>query len=135
MLWRRAYNMPEDYTLLSYCGLYCGGCGSYEENSVVGCKGCRIEPNLVNDCPTIPCAVKKRLLHCNECSDFPCDMMTTFYNDGIKHHALAYENIKRIQEIGPVAWLSEQYTTHTCSCGKKRLWFDTTCRHKNEGKI
>ena len=121
-----------DLSLLADCGLYCGGCGSFHENSAVGCKGCRIEPNLVSDCPTIPCAVKKGLLHCGECSDFPCEMMSSFYSDGIKHHALALENIKRIQEIGIDDWLHEQECKNSCECGKRRLWFETECRHKND---
>lgn len=120
----------QDFKLLAFCGLYCGGCGSYKENFSVGCKGCRIEPNLVSDCPTIPCAQRKGLLHCGECPEFPCEMMTSFYSDGIKHHALALKNIRRIQEIGAETWLSEQDKLHTCSCGIRKLWFETECWHE-----
>ena len=56
-------------------------------------------------------------------------MMNDFYHDGVKHHALALENIRKIQQIGPDAWLDEQKSHSFCHCGKRRLWFDTECRH------
>ncbi len=124
--------MSDKHNLLAYCGLYCGGCGSYFENSKVGCHGCRMEPVLVDDCPTKACAELRQYLHCGECPDFPCQMMDDFYHDGIAHHALALTNIRRIQEIGPDAWMHEQEERNACECGKRRLWFDTECRHKSE---
>jgi hypothetical protein len=116
------------YKLLAYCGLYCGGCRSYFQNSDVNCHGCRVEETLVDDCPTKICAEKRQLLHCGECDEFPCQMLNDFYNDGIKHHALALTNIKRIKGIGLSAWMQEQEVKHTCECGKRRLWFETKCR-------
>lgn len=118
------------YTLLSYCGLYCGGCRSYEENSTeVKCKGCRDETVLVSDCPTRECAMRKGILHCGECEGFPCEVLNRFYNDGIAHHALARDNIERLKQSGADEWLSQQGTEHTCQCGKRRLWFVKECMH------
>jgi hypothetical protein len=118
------------HKLLSYCGLYCGGCRNYIENSgEYKCHGCRVESELVSDCPTKVCAVSKDLLHCGECAVFPCDMLDKFYKDGSKHHALAFDNVLRIKAIGADQWLSEQEKEHACSCGKRRLWFDKDCKH------
>lgn len=120
------------YTLLAYCGLYCGGCRSYEENSSVGCKGCRDEDVLVNDCPTRRCAVGKGILHCGECESFPCRALDRFYKDGVAHHALAGDNIEHLRVSGAKEWLLQQATEHTCQCGKRRLWFAKECIHDNK---
>lgn len=117
--------------LLSYCGLFCGGCRSYKENSDIGCQGCREEKTMLNDCLTRKCAMEKGFLHCGECEIFPCGQLNNFYHDGIAHHALAYENVKRIKAYGPDQWLSQQEILHTCSCGKKRLWFAKNCQHRS----
>ncbi len=115
--------------LLSYCGLYCGGCKNYKENA--NCQGCREEPEMVNDCQTRSCAVLKGLLHCGECVDFPCAILDEFYHDGLKHHALALENMREIRSIGVEKWLENQKKLHTCSCGMKLYWYNKECDHKS----
>jgi hypothetical protein len=122
----------KQYSLLAYCGLYCGGCRSYQENSDVGCKGCRDEKTLVNDCPTRECAMRKGILHCGECESFPCELLDGFYKDGHAHHALAYDNILKIRLSGAEEWLTQQETEHTCTCGKRRLWFAKECTHDSK---
>jgi hypothetical protein len=124
----------EKYALLGYCGLYCGGCNSFEENSGKWkCKGCKDETVLISDCPTKECAEKKQLLYCGECEGFPCDAQNAFYHDGVPHHGLALANIKRIQTDGLEKWLLEQEKEYTCQCGKRRLWFTKECMHDMEG--
>jgi hypothetical protein len=116
------------HKLLSYCGLYCGGCKNYQENSgEYQCQGCRVEDKLVSDCPTKACAAGKNLLHCGQCSDFPCATLDNFYQDGLKHHALAFVNIQRLNNLGPEEWLKEQEKEHTCQCGKNLLWEAEQC--------
>lgn len=119
----------EQYEKLSLCGLYCGGCKNYKEN--MNCMGCRNEKELVTDCPTRACCISKGLIHCGECKTFPCDELKNFYNDGARHHELAYKNMLKIKEIGIDKWLSEQEQEHTCICGRKKLWFATKCVHKD----
>lgn len=118
--------------LVSFCGLYCGGCRSYEENSDVGCHGCREETELVNDCPTRKCAMAKGLTHCGECDTFPCSELNDFYNDGIAHHALARRNIELIRLGGLSSWLNQQEEELRCECGKRSLWFAEDCQHQEE---
>jgi hypothetical protein len=69
----------------------------------------------------------KGLLHCGLCEDFPCSVLDAFYNDGVKHHRLAYENMLRIKEVGLEKWVLEQEEKHTCECGKKKLWLSAKC--------
>lgn len=121
----------DKYSRLAFCGLYCGGCSNYKEK--MNCAGCRDEAEMVSDCPTKACSVNKGILHCGECSDFPCSELHTFYNDGVRHHAMAFENIQRIKLIGLDEWLVEQEKEYTCECGKRLYWFsDKKCIHNNQ---
>lgn len=113
---------------LAFCGIYCGGCKNYKENA--NCMGCRYEETLVDDCPTRSCAMAKGLLHCGECGDFPCPTLKEFYEDGMRHHAVALRNIQRIMEVGHEEWLREQEQQHTCQCGRRKLWFAERCTHE-----
>ncbi len=113
---------------LSYCGIDCGGCKNYKEN--YNCSGCRYEKEMVDDCPTRACCIEKELLHCGECNEFPCDVLKGFYNDGVRHHEIAYENMQRILEVGEDVWQKEQQEKHTCKCGSKIRWFATECENK-----
>jgi len=63
---------------------------------------------MVRDCLTKACAVTKIILHCGECSEFPCAELNNFYTNGVRHHAVAYENILSIKSIGLANWLTEQ---------------------------
>ena len=65
--------MPDDRTLLSPCGLYCGGCALFQahidpelrrkiadargitEDKLVTCTGCRPQKGIVPSSPTTPC--------------------------------------------------------------------------------
>jgi hypothetical protein len=120
----------KQYETLAYCGLFCGGCKNYKSN--LDCAGCRYEESLVADCPTRACAEERGLLHCGDCDQFPCDDLKGFYEDGIRHHAMALKNIERIREIGPDRWLSEQEEAHTCECGRRKLWFAEGCTHETD---
>lgn len=115
---------------LSFCGIYCGGCGNYKEN--MNCTGCRYEQELVNDCPTRTCAIYRGLVHCGECESYPCGELDSFYRDGNPTHELAYKNMIEIKEIGIEEWLLEQKRKHTCVCGQKKRWFATTCLHEEK---
>jgi len=120
----------DKYSKLAFCGLYCGGCKNYKEN--YNCQGCRNEKEMVSDCPTKACAVARGLLHCGECNEFPCEELQIFYHDGVKHHAMALDNIQRIKQIGLDEWLLEQGKTYTCQCGKKLYWFNDKCDHETD---
>ena len=117
---------------LAYCGLFCGGCKNYKEN--MNCMGCRFEEELVTDCPTRACAADRGLLYCGDCEEFPCPSLKEFYEDGIRHHGMALQNVLRIRDIGPDNWLAEQEKEHTCQCGGRKLWFVEKCTHEADPK-
>ncbi len=100
------HNQSDLFESLSFCGIYCGTCGNFKKN--LNCMGCRIEKEQLNDCPTLSCGKERGLLHCGECEDFPCPMLSDFYNDGRDSHRKAYESMLEIREIGAEAWLQKK---------------------------
>lgn len=62
------------------CGLKCEGCEFVES---ADCKGC-ITTNghpFHGECPVAVCCQKKGYLHCGECPQIPCDLLTQYSCD------------------------------------------------------
>ena len=138
-----------DLNLLSYCGLYCGGCSfkvAFQEQKrehllalpekydklknmeLEDCAGCRVDYKC-GECQIRKCAMEKTLTYCGECIDFPCKQLNAFSSDGIPHHFEIIENIKTIQKDGINRWLDDQNNKYQCSCGKKLSWYVKSCIH------
>lgn len=130
--------------LLGYCGLYCGGCGIFQ-NTAKGiatklddgqdynCKGCNSDTLTpwCGDCAIKNCSREKGLEYCLKCGEFPCDKMTGFMDDPkYPYHKEVPEAMKRLDEIGLEAWSKEREARYTCgSCGEKFNWFEKKCAH------
>lgn len=76
----------------SRCGLLCCACPYREQ---MGCKGCiHIQKPFWGDsCPVKSCGEEKRLEHCGNCENFPCDVLRQFAYDEKQG-----DNGKRIQQ-------------------------------------
>lgn len=64
----------------SRCGLHCTRC-KYKETC--GCGGC-IETNgrpFHGECPVAVCCQDKGIVHCGECPDIPCELLTQYSCD------------------------------------------------------
>ncbi len=64
----------------SRCGLHCVGC---EWKEPCHCGGC-IETNghpFHGECPVAMCCQAKGLLHCGECPQIPCELLTQYSCD------------------------------------------------------
>jgi len=64
------------------------------------CQGCRGPDSLVwsENCKIRQCCSKeKRLQNCSVCKDFPCELITTFENDGFPHHKTAVERLRELR--------------------------------------
>lgn len=61
------------------------------------------------------CAKKRRVRYCFECKDFPCESLEAFSSDGVSHHKRTVENMKKMKEIGIVAWIEEQKRKGQCA--------------------
>lgn len=142
--------------LAAPCGLYCGACVTYvagrsgdaerledltrrfaqyrgQEVDVkdLACEGCLSSVIAVfcRECALRACALERELTHCAECSDFPCQRIVDFNNDGIRHHSEVLQNIQRQQEVGIDGWLGEQKATWSCpNCGCAIDWYARQCR-------
>lgn len=141
--------------LAAVCGLYCGACGLYRTRrngspaqqqelaktlserwgvppEEVDCEGClsggKLSPYCRN-CQILRCpATKKSAKRCSDCPDFPCDLITNFNNDGVRHHAEVLANIEHQRKIGVRAWLKEQEQRWQCpQCGAPTAWYTHVC--------
>ncbi|MCI1931865.1 MAG: DUF3795 domain-containing protein [Clostridia bacterium] len=59
----------------SRCGISCNACGRKTE---VNCKGCihMEKPFWGGKCEVKSCCESKKLNHCGECKDFPCEVVS-----------------------------------------------------------
>ncbi|MCK5311853.1 MAG: DUF3795 domain-containing protein [Desulfobacteraceae bacterium] len=134
--------------LIAYCGLYCGACSfkvafdqnerehikqmpekynKFRDRPLEFCPGCRLE-NHCGKCDIKDFAEEKKVAYCSRCSEFPCEKLTKFNNDGIPHHSKAIENLKLLEKIGVKKWLASQGNEWTCGCGTKYSWYLKSCK-------
>ena len=123
---------------ISYCGLNCAKCPIYKashgddelqrslvqwmkenhDQSIdhVGCEGCRNTPHecWTPNCTFRECAIDRGYEYCFECSDFVCEELEEFANDGIEHHRQTVDNMIQIREIGLDTWLNLQDEAKFC---------------------
>ncbi len=137
------------------CGLYCGACSIYVAGrrgdskrleqiarimaeylgrpvdvKDLACDGCLSEVIALQcrDCMLRACAFGKGLTHCAQCSDFPCQRIIDFNNDGMRHHSEVLDNIQRQRVIGIDAWIEEQKERWCCPhCGCAVDWYTSQC--------
>ncbi len=134
--------------LVSYCGLYCGACSfktAYEtqdqkhirnmpsyydhlkDNELEDCPGCRLE-NKCGECQIRDCAVDKNIDYCSQCTDYPCQLINNFVNDGKPHHEEIIDNFKLLSNIGEDRWLKVMKNRWSCKkCGNKKSWYYENC--------
>jgi hypothetical protein len=138
-----------DYPLIAYCGLYCGACSfkiAYDENNrehlldlpsffevakdapLQYCAGCKTDAGC-SECSIKTCAISRHLDHCGACTEFPCDRILKFNNDGIPHHSKVIDNLTELKRIGEAAWNVTQQNLWQCECGAKMSWYLRTCTH------
>ena len=137
------------------CGLYCGACSirsaSNRKDSVLldamadgvslylghkveakdlACKGCLSDVVSIScrECKMRDCAFSKGLKYCSECTESPCELIKSFNNDGLPHHAEVLYNVRRQREIGVDSWLSEQAERWRCpGCSTETDWYANKC--------
>ena len=94
----------------------CQGCGSDVRS--LYCRNCELRQ----------CAVERGITTCAQCPEAPCPKLTAFSEDGVEHHAGILHNIRRQQEIGLDAWLTEQQSFWRCpKCGALTDWYTSWC--------
>ena len=146
-----------DADLVAVCGLYCGACSIYratrDENEQklkdfargltartgkyfsvddVRCDGCLGKGQLDLWCRNCQIRLCKKLqstrVRCSDCNEFPCNRLTNFRDDGMKHHIEITENLEHVQRIGIEAWAKHEEKRWTCPRCKAILsWYDPSC--------
>ena len=112
------------------CGLACFNCVVYLANEdqgiralvaqqlgmaqeEVGCRGCRAEkgrcPVVPMECSVYPCAEKRGVKFCCDCSDFPCDLLHPYADqaDKLPHNTKVF-NLCLIRKMGIEAWARDK---------------------------
>ena len=86
----------------SRCGLHCTGCNWKESH---GCGGC-IETNgnpFHGECPVAVCCQDKGFVHCGECPNIPCKLLTEYsYHEEHGDSGARIEQCKKWAELYPV---------------------------------
>ena len=72
--------MIENFVIETRCGLLCGEC-SFREN----CGGCIRTGGhpFHGECPVALCCQNKGFLHCGDCPQFPCALLTEYSCDPV----------------------------------------------------
>ncbi len=143
--------------LVAVCGLYCGACSIYRatqdgneeklkdfaqglsartgKNFTVDdvlCDGCLTRGRLdlwcrncqIRICPEL----KAGRVRCSDCEELPCSRLTSFQNDGMKHHLEIVDNLKNLQEAGIERWAAQEEKRWTCPlCNASLAWYDAAC--------
>ncbi|TFF98960.1 MAG: DUF3795 domain-containing protein [Promethearchaeota archaeon] len=123
--------------LLTYCGLYCGICPSFHRGT---CYGCRSEDKTQNRTSKWGCKIRnccineKEILYCGECSDFPCNKITSkLINSHPNDFRFTYRheipnNIIRIKSLGFTKWIEREKEKWKCNkCGNFIVFYDYKC--------
>ena len=147
--------MKDNKKFVAPCGLYCGACsirvahnrkdatllaamadgvsiylGHKVEADDLACEGCLSDVVSIScrECKIRDCAATKGLTRCSECPDAPCELIKTFNNDGLPHHAEVLKNIERQREVGVDSWLAEQAKRWRCpGCSAETDWYANKC--------
>lgn len=130
------------------CGLCCDVCsifiGSHDDPERLAafaarhgwtveeayCEGCRADGcmSYCRDCHLFACAERRGYAFCGKCEDYPCAELDGFRREK-PHRAEIFENLKRIEEVGAVAWLAEVKDRYRClECGTLNSAYDLRCR-------
>jgi len=115
-IFKTAYDMLETYGFKKFLGEEVD-----IENFKLGLKnlsnvpvdpGCKMDLREIPDedrCQIRQCCSTKGFDLCNECSDFPCDLLKN--NPGVIKFG-CIENLKEIKEKGLEHWIDKQYSKH-----------------------
>ncbi|MFX0071382.1 MAG: DUF3795 domain-containing protein [Candidatus Hermodarchaeota archaeon] len=123
---------------VTYCGLFCGACPSYQKGTCLGCRSENINQNRKSKwaCKIrICCHEQKQLEHCGQCDINPCNLLyKRLINSHLDDLKFNYRhqiptNLKRLNEIGTEDWSKEQEELWICPiCGTQLMFYNYKCR-------
>lgn len=71
-----------DESLLGPCGAYCQQCQFLNNEQKPSCSGCGTQGGSLfwGECKLYTCARERRVTHCGDCDDFPCDLFVNQFD-------------------------------------------------------
>lgn len=128
-------NKQQLLNIVSYCGLYCKACPSYNRGTCLGCRSEEQQPRKSKwSCKIRKCCIRKEIDHCGECDDFPCDIINkklikSHENDEkFEYRHNIPKNIRKIRTDGIKNWLNEQDELWRCkTCGGQGVFYELKC--------
>ena len=119
-------NLVEEIDLAGCCGIFCGLCTKYQSKAPSRCIGCRLGEQhswcSIYKC----CVVKKDLVTCIECDEYPCERYVRRKWGTDQMSRMAEISLEQIKETGMEAWLEEQR--------KRRLLVEELLENYNDGR-
>ncbi|MGE5417524.1 MAG: DUF3795 domain-containing protein [Acidobacteriota bacterium] len=99
------------------------------------CFGCKSDTLFINcaKCKIRECAIAKKVDHCNDCHEFPCDLLKmSLMNEAIAPHLphvkMVPINLDIIKKAGGTEWLAQQEKQWKCpECGSETSWYISHC--------
>lgn len=96
------------------CGSICDECEWYNGKKETNCPGCLVKKGkpFWGECETYICTAMKKIDHCGQCDEFPCETLIDQFDPNIKNGQL--EAICRIgqlairNKIGTHKWLEKR---------------------------
>lgn len=108
---------------------------SAEDNLQLRCNGCKSDTLFINckHCKIRACAINRKVEHCNECNEYPCQLLKeTLLNKDVQeklpHLKVSPNNLTTIKNIGVDQWLDGQEKQWKCSeCHANTSWYMLSC--------
>ena len=122
---------------VSYCGLYCGACPSFQKGT---CLGCRSEDKSQSrkskwSCEIRKCCIKVKIVeHCGQCEEFPCNeinrkLINSHQNDPkFEYRHKIPQNVRVLNKVGIREWGQAQAKLWSCGdCGNSIVFYYNKC--------
>ena len=88
------------------CGCFCGGCPTYTREKKP-CPGAEINIARCEKCKKFHlCCKEKNIVHCYECSTFPCKSFKRFSKTWLKYGQNFIDNQKLLNDVGEKQFLT-----------------------------
>lgn len=106
-----------------------------EDSFQLKCKGCKSDDLFLNCkyCGIRACAINRKVEHCNECNEYPCQLLKgSLLNKDIQeklpHLKVTSDNLATINNVGVKQWLDDQEKQWKCpQCHADTSWYMFGC--------
>ncbi|MEN8905384.1 MAG: DUF3795 domain-containing protein [Clostridiales bacterium] len=143
--------MDKNFDKIAVCGLNCESCICYistHENrnrlenlaksfnrsiNELECSGCRTN-NVSFYCETCKmkeCAYSKGIYFCNECDNYPCNIIKDFMKEA-PHRTEIFKSLEYLKKYGIDKWKEKMKVDYSCNkCNTINSAYDVKCRNCN----